>query len=174
MRTNESIISTFLDAGITRGFTLPGLGITWSLPAFYDRRDEFDIVLARTEQSASVMVQVTGKMTGQPGLLMAQGPFATTTGAFGIMEGYFSSSPMVILTDTSCYDGFAQHGVYQTMTGDYGAANAFAVLKTMTKYVTQATTPNEAVYGTQLAIKHAVTPRQGPAAIVMRSNIIRE
>ncbi len=173
MLTNEGIINTFIEAGVTRGFTLPGLGVTWSLPAFYDRKDEFDIVLARTEQSASVMAQVAGKMTGQPGLLMAQGPFATSTGAFGILEGYFSSSPMVILTDTSCYDGFAQHGVYQTMTGDYGAADAFAVLKTMTKYATYATTPTEAVYGTQLAIKHASTPRQGPAAIVMRSNIIK-
>ena len=174
MLTNEGIISTFLESGINRGFTLPGLGITWSLPAFYDRRDEFDIVLARSEQSASVMAQVAGKMTGRPGLLMAQGPFATSTGAFGILEAYFSSSPMVILTDTSCYDGFAQYGVYQTMTGDYGAADAFTVLKTMTKYATYATTPAEAIYGAQLAVKHAATPRQGPAAIVMRSNIIKQ
>lgn len=174
MLTNEGVIATFLDAGITRGFTLPGLGITWSLPAFHARRDEFDVVLARSEQSASVMAQVAGKMTGKPGLLMAQGPFATSTGAFGILEGYFSSSPMVVLTDTSCYDGFAQHGVYQTMTGDYGAADAFAVLKTMTKYATYATTPTEAVYGTQLAVKHAMTPRQGPAAVVMRTNVIKQ
>jgi acetolactate synthase-1/2/3 large subunit len=59
------------------------------------------------------------------------------------------------------------------MTGDYGAGDAFAVLKTMTKYATYATTPTEAVYGTQLAIKHAMTPRQGPAAMIMRTNIIR-
>ncbi|MEQ9241076.1 MAG: thiamine pyrophosphate-binding protein [Roseovarius indicus] len=174
MLTNEGIINTFLESGVTRGFTLPGLGITWSLPAFHDRQDEFDMVLARSEQSASIMAQVAGKMTGKPGLLMAQGPFATTTGAFGILEAYFSSSPMLILTDTSCYDGFGQYGVYQTMTGDYGAADAFAVLKTMTKYATYATTPGEAIYGAQLAIKHASTPRQGPAAVVMRSNIIKQ
>lgn len=174
MKTNEGVISTFLEAGITQGFTLPGLGITWSLPAFHDRQDQFDLVLARSEQSASVMAQVAGKLTGKPGLLMAQGPFATSTGAFGILEAYFSSSPMVIMTDTSCYDGFAQQGVYQTMTGDYGAGDAFAVLKTMTKYATYATTPAEAIYGTQMAIKHAMTPRQGPAAMIMRTNIIKE
>jgi len=174
MRTNEGVIKTFLEAGITRGFTLPGLGVTWSLPAFHERRSEFDLVLARSEQSASVMAQVAGKLTGRPGLLMAQGPFATTTGAFGILEGYFSSTPMVVMTDTSCYDGFAQYGVYQTMTGDYGAGDAFAVLKTMTKFATYATTPTEAVYGTQMAIKHAMTPRQGPAAMIMRTNVIRE
>ncbi|MBY8975949.1 thiamine pyrophosphate-binding protein [Rhodobacteraceae bacterium NNCM2] len=174
MKTNEGVIKTFIEAGITRGFTLPGLGVTWSLPAFFDRRDEFEVVLARSEQSASVMAQVAGKLTGRPGLLMAQGPFATTTGAFGILEAYFSSSPMVVMTDTSCYDGFAQYGVYQTMTGDYGAGDAFAVLKTMTKFATYATTPAEAVYGTQMAIKHAMTPRQGPAAMLMRTNIIKQ
>ncbi|MEO9779257.1 MAG: thiamine pyrophosphate-binding protein [Sedimentitalea sp.] len=174
MKTNEGVIATFLEAGITQGFSLPGLGITWSLPAFHDRRDEFDLVLARSEQSASVMAQVAGKLTGKPGLLMAQGPFATSTGAFGILEAYFSSSPMVIMTDTSCYDGFGQQGVYQTMTGDYGAGDAFAVLKTMTKYATYATTPAEAIYGTQMAIKHAMTPRQGPAAMIMRTNIIKQ
>ncbi|MAU22007.1 MAG: thiamine pyrophosphate-binding protein [Martelella sp.] len=174
MKTNEGVIKTFIEAGITRGFTLPGLGITWSLPAFFDRKDEFELVLARSEQSASVMAQVAGKLTGRPGLLMAQGPFASSTGAFGILEAYFSSTPMVVLTDTSCYDGFAQYGVYQTMTGDYGAGDAFAVMKTMTKYATYATTPAEAIYGTQLAVKHAMTPRQGPAAVVMRTNIIKE
>src|SRR5690606_38057024 len=71
-----------------------------------------------------------------------------------------------------CYDGFAQYGVYQTMTGDYGAGDAFAVLKTMTKFATYATRPEEAVYGMQLAMKHAAAPRQGPAAVVMKSDII--
>lgn len=172
MKTNEAVLKTLIEGGITRGFTLPGLGITWSLRAFHERREEFDVVLARTEQSAAVMAQVTGKLTGKPGLFMGQGPFATTTGGFGILEAYFSSSPMVILTDTSCYDGFAQYGVYQTMTGDYGAADAVAVLKTMTKYTSYATNPAEAVYGMQLAIKHAAAPRQGPAALVMKSDII--
>lgn len=172
MKTNEAVLNTLIDGGIKRGFTLPGLGITWSLRAFHERRDEFDVVLARSEQCASVMAQVTGKLTGQPGLFMAQGPFSTSTGAFGILEAYFSGSPMVVLTDTSCYDGFAQHGVYQTMTGDYGAGDAFAVLKTMTKFATYATKPEEAVYGMQLAMKHAGAPRQGPAAVVMKSDII--
>src|SRR5690606_23267562 len=56
--------------------------------------------------------------------------------------------------------------------GDYGAGDAFAVLKTMTKFATYATKPEEAVYGMQLAIKHAAAPRPGPAAVVMRSDII--
>lgn len=171
--TKNALVRTLLECGATHAFTLPGLGITWTLDEFYAVRDRFRVVLTRSEQAASVMAQVYGKLTGRPGVFMGQGPFATTTGAFGILEAQFAGSPMVVLTDTSCYDGFGMYGVYQTMTGDYGAADARTVLGTMTKYCAYATEPHEAVYGLQLAFKHAQLPRMGPAALVMKTPIIR-
>jgi acetolactate synthase-1/2/3 large subunit len=171
--TKNAVVNTLLECGATHAFTLPGLGITWMLDEFHEVRDRFRVVLTRSEQIASVMAQTYGKLTGRPGVFMGQGPFASTTGAFGILEAHFAGSPMVVLTDTSCYDGFGMYGVYQTMTGDYGAANVRAVLGTMTKYCAYATEPHEAVYGLQLAFKHAQLPRMGPAALVMKTPIIR-
>lgn len=171
--TKHHVVNTLIECGATHAFTLPGLGITWMLDEFDAVRDKLRVVLTRSEQSASVMAQVVGKLTGRPGVFMGQGPFASTTGAFGILEARFAGSPMVVLTDTSCYDGFAMYGVYQTMTGDYGAADVRTVLGTMTKYCAYATEPHEAVYGLQLAFKHAQLPRMGPAAVVMKTPIIR-
>lgn len=171
--TKNAVVRTLLECGATHAFTLPGLGITWMLDEFHEVRDRFRVVLTRSEQIASVMAQTYGKLTGRPGVFMGQGPFASTTGAFGILEASFSGSPMVVLTDTSCYDGFAMYGVYQTMTGDYGAADVRTVLGTMTKYCAYATEPHEAVYGLQLAFKHASLPRKGPAVVVMKTPIIR-
>ena len=54
-RTNELVVDTMIAAGIERAFTLPGLGVTWSLPAFYDRKDGIDVVLTRSEWIASIM-----------------------------------------------------------------------------------------------------------------------
>lgn len=173
-KTIELVIDTLIEAGVTRGFTLPGLGITWALPSFYDRRDKFDVVLTRNEWIASVMAQVTGRLTGKPAVLMGQGPWISTIGGIGILEAHFSGSPMVVLTETSDYDGYGQQGVYQTMTGDYGGADIMASLKPITKYSTYATTPEEAVYGTQMAVKHASLPRTGPAAVCMKTSIIRQ
>jgi len=173
-KTYEHVVKTLIDANCKRVFTLPGLGITWSLPGFYESRNDLDVILTRSEQVASVMAQVTGKLTGKPGVLMGQGPWISTTGSFGILEAYFAGSPMVVLTETSDYDGFGQFGVYQTMTGDYGAADIQASLKAITKYCTYATEPEAAVYGTQMAIKHASTPRMGPAAVIMKTTIIKE
>ena len=173
-KTIDLVINTLIDAGVSRGFTLPGLGITWALPSFYDRKKDFDVVSTRSEWIASVMTQVTGRLTGKPAVLMGQGPWISTIGGIGILEAHFSGSPMVILTETSDYDGYGQQGVYQTMTGDYGGADVMASLKPITKYATYATTPEEAVYGTQMAVKHASLPRTGPAAICMKTSIIRK
>src|SRR5690606_7982554 len=136
-------------------------------------RKQLRVVLTRGEQVASIMAQVVGRLTGKPGVYMGQGPFASTTGAFGILEAYFAGTPMLVLTDTSCYDGFGMYGVYQTMTGDYGAADVRAVMKTMTKSTYYATEPHEAVYAIQQAYKQANLPRQGPTAVVLKSPIIR-
>ena len=171
--TKNALVRTLLECGADHAFTLPGLGVTWMLDEFYEVRDRFRVVLSRSEQIASVMAQTYGKLTGRPGVFMGQGPFASTTGAFGILEAQFAGSPMVVLTDTSCYDGFGMYGVYQTMTGDYGAADVRTVLGTMTKYTAYATEPHEAVYGLQLAFKHAQLPRMGPAALVLKTPIIR-
>ena len=173
-KTSESVVETLIESGVTHAFTLPGLGITWSLPAFNARQDKIKVVLTRSEWIASVMAKATGHLTGQPAVLMGQGPWITTIGGVGILEAHFSGSPMLILTETSDYNGYGQMGVYQTMTGDYGAADAMASLKPITKYCTYATSPTEAVYGTQMAIKHATLPRQGPAAVIMKTPIIRE
>lgn len=171
--TKHAVVDTLLGCGADHAFTLPGLGITWMLDEFDEVKDRLRVVLARTEQVASVMAQVYGRLTGRPGVFMGQGPWVGTTGAFGVLEAYFAGSPMVVLTDTSCYDGYGMYGVYQTMTGDYGAADIRATLNTMTKYTAYATEPHEAVFGLQLAFKHAQLPRMGPAALVLKSPIIR-
>jgi len=173
VKTNEAVVRTLIECGIDRGFTLPGLGVTWALPAFHDAQDAFDVVLCRNEWIASIMAQVTGRLTGKPAALMGQGPWITTMGGLGILEAHFAGSPMVVLTETSDYDGYGQMGCYQTMTGDYGGADAMASLKPITKYSTYATAPQEAIYGVQMAAKHARLPRQGPAAVVMKTPIIR-
>jgi acetolactate synthase-1/2/3 large subunit len=163
-----------IEAGTQRVYGLPGLGVTWTLPAFHARQNEIDIVLTRSEHIGAIMAQAAGLVTGRPGVLMAQAPFVGTLGGPGILEAYMAGTPMVVLTDTSDYDGFGQKGVYQGMTGEYGSGDIKAILSGMTKYCTYATEPQEAVYGLQMAYKHASLPRQGPAALIMKTSMIRQ
>jgi len=117
------------------------------------------------------MADMYGRMTGKPGVLIGQGAFIASSGSFGILEGYLSNSPMLILTDTSD-SGFSQHGNYQSGSGEYGSFDIVGILRSMSKYTTYAVTPGEAVQGVQFAIKHAMAGRPGPSSVVMRNNAI--
>jgi len=171
-RASERICDVLIEAGIHRVFGIPGGGTIPIWDALFDRQDKIKVVLTRHEGAAACMADVYGRITGKPGVLMGQGAFIASNGAFGILEGYLCNSPMVILTDTSDGGGFSQHGNYQSGTGEYGSFDIVGILRSMSKYTTYAVKPAEAVQGVQLAIKHAMAGRTGPSCVVMRNNAI--
>ncbi|MCB2228229.1 MAG: thiamine pyrophosphate-binding protein [Desulfarculaceae bacterium] len=174
VKTRDKMVDVLIQAGIKQVFTFPGLGITWLAPAFYDRRDEIQVILGRSEQSASIMAQAYGRMKDAPGVFMGQGPWAVTTGAFGCLEAFYSGTPMMFLACTSDYDGMGAYGVYQSMTGDYGAGDAKASIDHLCKFSALATRPDEAIFGMQMALKHCNTPRKGVGACIFRTDFVRE
>lgn len=170
MATARNMICDLLvDAGIDHVFGMPGGGVIPIFDALYDRQDKIRTVLVRHEQSAACMADMYGRLTGKPGVVLCQGLWAGCNAAFGIMEAYLASTPMVVITDTSDFNVFAQHGVYQCASGEYGSVDLREVFKGMSKFVSYATTGAEAVQGLQLAIKHATTGRMGPACLIIKS-----
>jgi acetolactate synthase-1/2/3 large subunit len=171
VRAFEKITEVLAEAGVDHVFGIPGGGTIPIWSAFYGKQDKFKVFLARHEQSASCMADAYGRLTGKPGLLMGQGAFIASNGGFGILESYLYGSPMVIITDTS-EGGISQHGTYQSATGEYGSFDIINILKGMTKFLTYAVTPEEAVHGVQLAVKHALAGRPGPACVLVRQTAV--
>ena len=164
----RKIVDTLMEAGVDHVFGIPGGATGPIYDAFYGKQGEVKVVLARHEQSAAIMADVHGRLTGRPALLMGQGPFIATSGGFGIAEAYLSYSPMLIITDV-CDIGYWQLGAYQNVSGEYGTVDVLSILRSMTKYTTLVDTANEAVLGVTLAAKHASSGPHGPAAVLMRS-----
>ena len=168
----EQIVDVFIQAGIDHVFGMPGGGTIPIWNAMYGRQDKIKPVLARHEGAASCMADMYGRLTGKPGVLMGQGAYIASSGGFGTIEAFLSNSPMLILVDTSDGGGFQQHGNYQSGSGEYGSYDIRDIMRGMCKFVAYAATPEEAVQGVQLAIKHAITGRPGPAAVVMRVSAV--
>jgi len=166
----EMIGNALIDAGVDHAFGMPGGGTTDIFHALYEKQDKFKVILVRHEQTAACMADMYGRLARKPAVLLGQGPFISSSGSFGILEAYMSSSPMLVLTDTSDKEVYGQHGTYQSGTGEYGSFDIVGILRSISKYTTLATTPTEAVQGTQLAIKHATAGRPGPACVVSRNN----
>lgn len=169
---SERICDVLVEAGVDHVFGIPGGGTIPLFNALYDRQDAIRVVLARHEQAAACMADMYGRLVGKPAVLMGQAAFIGSSGGFGILEAFLSSSPMVVLTDTSDMGTFGQHGSYQSATGEYGSFDIAAIFRATSKFTTVAATPEEAVQGVQLAIKHATSGRPGPACVVMRNSAI--
>ena len=118
----QKIAETLIDIGVDHVFGIPG-GATGAIyNSLFDKQDKVKVILARHKQSASIMADVHGRLTGKPAVLMGQGAFIGTSGGFGIMEALLSYSPMVAITDTSD-TGFWQLGNNQEVSGEYGTAD---------------------------------------------------
>jgi acetolactate synthase-1/2/3 large subunit len=167
-RVMDLVIDTLVEAGIDHAFGLPGGVTPFFLSALYQRKDEIRTIIARHEGMAATMADMYGRLTRKPGLLIGQGIWIATNGAFGIVESFLGGVPMVIITEISDVDNLSQQAPYQCGSGEYGTVNIANIFRSMTKYTTYATTPSEVVYGVQLAIKHAISGRPGPACVITK------
>jgi len=167
----EIITDILVDAGIDHVFGMPGGATMFIFDALFDKQDKIRTVLARHEGAAACMADMYGRLTGKPAVLMGQGAWIGSNGAFGIMEAFMAGSPMLVIADISDWAGLKQQGVYQGTSGEYGAIDLPSIMRSMTKYTTVANSPSEFAYGVQLAIKHATTGRPGPACVLVRWNV---
>lgn len=170
---SQTIIETIIDAGIDHVFALPGGIASPVFPDLYDYQNKLKVILTRNEQTASCMAAMYGRLTGKPGMLTGQGPFVASAGLFGMMEAHLTSTPMLVLADVTDYGSFALHAPFQCGTGEYGGLDLKEIFKGTAKFVTVASTPLEAVQGVQLAIKHAVSGRPGPAVCLFKVPALR-
>jgi len=96
MNNAELIVQILKNAGITHGFGVPSGNVLPLMEAM--RTGGVDFVLTAHEGSAGFCADVTGRLTGRPGLCIATlGPGATNL-ATGVGSAYLDRSPMIAIT----------------------------------------------------------------------------
>jgi acetolactate synthase-1/2/3 large subunit len=96
MNNADLIIATLKAAGIDRGFGIPSGNVLPLMEAM--RKGGVDFVLTAHEGSAGFAADVTGRMSGAPGLCIATlGPGATNL-ATGVGNAWLDRTPMIAIT----------------------------------------------------------------------------
>src|SRR5690349_23990188 len=96
MNNADLIIATLKANGVTRGFGIPSGNVLPLMEAM--RQGGVEFVLTAHEGSAGFAADVTGRMTGAPGLCIATlGPGATNL-ATGVGNAWLDRSPMIAIT----------------------------------------------------------------------------
>src|SRR5438552_16864590 len=78
---------------------------------------EIQTVLVRHEQVVSIMVEMYGRLTGKPSVVMGQGIFLACNALFGALEAVKRASPMLLLGDFTDMAPFMHHAPHQSATG---------------------------------------------------------
>lgn len=96
MNNADLIVATLKAAGIDRGFGIPSGNVLPLMEAM--RKGGVDFVLTAHEGSAGFAADVTGRVTGAPGLCIATlGPGATNL-TTGVGNAWLDRSPMIAIT----------------------------------------------------------------------------
>lgn len=157
MQTCADVIARSLrDRGVNLLFGLPGGEIV----AFIDacRRAGIRFVLTGHEASAAWMAQVTGQITGIPGVCASTlGPGATNL-ISGVANAFLDRAPMLAFTAQIPASAIA------TMTHQRLALNALFAP------VTKASLPVDETFSVDAAMNLALDPRPGPVHISLASD----
>src|ERR1700676_4067958 len=96
MNNADLIVATLKSAGITRGFGIPSGNVLPLMEAM--RQGGVDFVLTAHEGSAGFAADMTGRITGVPGLCIATlGPGATNL-TTGVGCAWLDGSPLIAIT----------------------------------------------------------------------------
>ena len=82
----SKIPEILLEAGIDHVFGIPGGNTITLFDGLYDYREQIKIITPMHEQVAASMAEMYGRITGKPGVFVAQGGFAATLGLFGVLK----------------------------------------------------------------------------------------
>jgi acetolactate synthase-1/2/3 large subunit len=170
--TAAALVTTLEELDVEYVFGYPGGRVIELLE--YLPESDVDVIRPRDEREASVMAEMHGRLTGNPGVLTGQGPWVGSLGMMGQMEARLASSPMVVITEASERGEYSTLAPYQQARGDYGGFSLPSILDGVSKEWWFPRTPTETLRSAQLAFKHAVSGRPGPTAVILDGDAINE
>ena len=160
MNNADLIVSILKAAGIRHGFGVPSGNVLPLMEAM--RSGGIDFVLTAHEGSAAFAADVTGRMTGVPGLCIATlGPGATNLST-GVGSAWLDRSPLIAIT---CTLNEAQLGRRLQMWIDH-----HALFKPITKG-TFRLRPGEIVATLTQALQLALSEPQGPVHLDLPEDV---
>src|SRR5438132_887961 len=156
----EVLAATLRDAGVERMFGLPGGEILHFIEAA--RKVGIAFVLTRHEAVAALMADVTGQLSGQPGICVSTlGPGAMNL-TLGVANAWLDRSPMIAITATTS-ESARPYATHQQL-------DLNAVFRPFTKDTVTLDGVDTAAK-VRRAWRTALAPRPGPVHLALPSDV---
>jgi acetolactate synthase-1/2/3 large subunit len=167
LRTGGQILVDQLKIhGCDLAFCVPGESYLAVLDALYDARDKIRLITCRHEAGAANMAEAYGKLTGKPGIcFVTRGPGATHA-SIGLHTAFQDSTPMILFIGQVARDQ-GEREAFQEI--DYRR-----MLAPLTKWVAEVPSADRLPEFISRAFHTAVGGRQGPVALALPEDMLRE
>ncbi len=152
--------------GVDMAFCVPGESYLAALDAFYDKRDQIQLVVCRQEGGAAYMAEAYGKLTGKPGIcFVTRGPGATNA-SVGVHTAFQDSTPMILFIGQVARDQ-AEREAFQEIDFRrmYGQ---------MAKWVAQIEDASRIPEYVSQAFHRAVNGRPGPVVLALPEDMLTD
>lgn len=149
-----------LECGAREVYGLPGGEVLTLMEA--GRRMGLPFILTRHESAASFMADVTGQVTGRPGICLSTlGPGASNM-VTGVANAYLDRSPVIAITGQMAADAYS--------VNPHQRLDLCALYRPVTKWSIKVTPENAAV-AMEAAIKVALCRPRGPVHVELASTV---
>jgi acetolactate synthase-1/2/3 large subunit len=118
----------------------------------------------RHEQAAAMMANAYARLTGRPGICSAASGPATTNLVTGVAHAYTDSAPIIALGGAS--------PISQFHTEAFQEIDQLSMMRPICKWAGQAISPKRIPEYINMAFRHAMTGRRGPAYLDLPGDVL--
>jgi acetolactate synthase I/II/III large subunit len=157
----QLLVECLENEGVKYIFGMPGEENLHIMEALLDSSIRF--ILVRSEQGASFMADIYGRLTGKAGVCLATlGPGAINL-MLGVADAQLDSSPLVAIT--------AQAGLNRVFKESHQAIDLVSLFRPITKWTDTITVPQAAPEMVRKAFKVAQSERPGATALMVPEDV---
>jgi acetolactate synthase-1/2/3 large subunit len=158
----EVLVRMLENLGVTHVFGIPGAKIDSVFEAIADSA-KIRLVLCRHEQNAAFMAAATGRMTGRAGVVLATSGPGVGNLATGLATATSEGDPVLAIG--------GEVALNERVKSTHQSLDAVALLRPVTKYCSEITTPVQLGELLGEAVRAAESGRPGAAFLSLPSNV---
>lgn len=160
----EILVDALILHGVERVFCVAGESYLGALDALVDRSRDIEVITCRHEAAAANMAEVSGKLSGKPGIcFVSRGPGACHA-SIGVHTAFHDSTPMILFVGQVSREHLGREAFQEV--------DFVSFFTPLAKYAEQANAAERLPEIVNRAFAIAVSGRPGPVVIVLPEDIL--
>lgn len=164
MSAGHAVAESLVQLGVKNVMGMVGSCMIEILDGMYERKDDLHFLTVRHEQSAALMADGFGRMTGKPGVCMATNGPGVTNLVTGVANAKMAQSPVLVITGAPMMKDMDRESTQEI--------DQIAMFKPIVKAAFQVRKPEQTAQFVREAYQTAMTGIPGPVQLDLPRDVM--